>query len=489
MIKVLMVTTELLPYAKTGGLADMVTALSAELGKKDLDIRIIIPRYYSIDREALKKHPYPLGIPFPNGEEWAGLFESVLPGTDIPVYFIDHEEAFGRDGIYSHAGEEGFKDNAKRFAVFNRAVFQVCRAIDWFPDVFHCHDWASSLVPYLLKREEQYREFSSSVSVLTIHNLGYQGIFSLDDVSYIQNERDLHSVSTLEFSGALNFLKAGIMSADIITTVSPTYAEEIKTPYYGYGLDGLLRYRQEDLAGILNGADYNHWNPETDPYLAPDNFSASKTAAKARVKKRLQKEIGLPLDSKVPVVGMVTRLAEQKGIRELTAPGEGSLFSILRDLKVQFAVLGSGEKWCEKELSHLSSIFPNLSVWIGYNEKLAHLIEGGSDFFLMPSRYEPCGLNQIYSLRYGAIPIVRHTGGLADTVENYNQETGDGTGFMFNDLNPGVLYNVLGWAVSTWYDRRGDITRLRKKGMIQDFSWKKSADKYMDLYKKNFLKK
>ena len=486
MIKILMVTSELLPFAKTGGLADMVTALSAELGKGEADIRIIMPRYYSIDRDQLKKHPYPLGIPMPYGEEWTGLYETILPGTDIPVYLVDHEGAFGRDGVYSHNGEEGFKDNANRFAIFNKAVFQVCRAVSWIPDIFHCHDWASSLVPYFLKREEQYREFSVSSSMLTIHNLGYQGVFALDDVSYIQNERDLHSVSTLEFSGALNFLKAGIMSSDLITTVSPTYAEEIKTQSFGYGLDGILRYRQEDLHGILNGVDYNLWNPEIDKYLAPDNYSAQKSAAKAKVKKKLQKEMGLPSDSKVPLVGIVTRLAQQKGIWELAAPGEGSLFSILKDMNVQFAVLGSGENWCENELSHLASVFPNFKVWIGYNDRLAHLIEGGSDFFLMPSRYEPCGLNQLYSLKYGTIPIVRNTGGLADTVENYNQETGEGTGFMFDDLNPGVLYNVLGWAVSTWYDRRKDITKLRKRGMLKDFSWKKSSEKYMELYKKIF---
>ena len=484
MIKLLMVTTELLPYAKTGGLADMVTALSAETGRGDTDIRIIMPRYYSIDRSELKKHPYPLGVPLPYGEEWIGLYETVLPGTDIPVYFVDHEEAFGRDGIYGHTGDEGFKDNAKRFSLFNKAVFQVCRALNWIPDIFHCHDWSSSLVPYFLKREEQYREFSSSSSILTIHNLGYQGVFSLDDVSFIQNERDLHSVSTLEYSGALNFLKAGIMSSDLITTVSPTYAEEIKTQFYGYGLDGILRYRQDDLYGILNGVDYEHWNPETDRYLAPDNYTAVKTADKAKVKKKLQKEMGLDTDSKVPLVGMVTRLAEQKGISELFSPGTGSLFSILRDFNIQVVILGSGEKWCEDELSRLSSVFPNLGIWIGYNDRLAHLIEGGSDFFLMPSRYEPCGLNQMYSLKYGAVPIVRNTGGLADTVENYNQKTGEGTGFVFNDLNPGVLYNVLGWAVSTWYDRRKDITKLRKQGMKKDFSWKKSVEKYMELYKK-----
>jgi starch synthase len=486
MLKLMMVTTELLPYAKTGGLADMVTALSRALGKENVDIRIIMPRYYNIDREILKKHPYPLGVPVPYGygEEWIGLFEGVLPGTDIPVYFIDHEEAFGRDGVYSHPGEEGFKDNAKRFSLFNKAVFQVCRALEWIPDVFHCHDWSSSLVPYFLKKEEQYREFSSSSSMLTIHNLGYQGVFSLDDVMYIQHERDLHSVSTLEYSGALNFLKAGIMSADLITTVSPTYAEEIKTHRYGYGLDGILRYRQNDFSGILNGVDYDHWDPENDPYLKPDNYTASKTASKAKVKKRLQKEMGLNTDSTVPVIGMVTRLAEQKGISELFAPGTGSISSILSDFNVQVVILGSGEKWCEDEISRLASAFPNLSVWIGYNDRLAHLIEGGSDFFLMPSRYEPCGLNQLYSLKYGSIPIVRHTGGLADTVENYNQNTGEGTGFVFNDLNPHVLYNVAGWAVSTWYDRRKDITKLRKRGMAADFSWKKSSDKYLELYKK-----
>ena len=491
MIKVLMVTSELLPYAKTGGLADMVTALSKSLeklknasGERALDIRIILPRYYNIGRENLVKHPYPLGIPCPYGEEWAGLYETLLPGTDIPVYFVDHEGLYGRDGVYSHSGGEGFADNAKRFALFNRAVFQVCRALDWIPDIFHCHDWASSLVPYFLKKEEKYRDFSGSTSLLTIHNIGYQGIFSLEDTFYIQPERDLHSVSTLEFNGALNFLKTGIMSADLINTVSPTYAEEIKTPFYGHGLDGILRYRQEDLSGILNGADYEHWNPETDPYLMPDNYSSDRTANKGKIKKRLQKEVGLETDSSIPLIGMVTRLVSQKGIWELFGQGYGSLFLMLRDFKVQFVILGSGDKWCEDEISRLSSVFPNLKVWIGYNEHLAHLIEGGSDFFLMPSRYEPCGLNQIYSLRYGSLPIVRHTGGLADTVTNYDQETGEGTGFVFNDLNPQVLYNVTGWAVSTWYDRKKDITRMKKRAMKIDFSWEKSSVKYTDIYKK-----
>lgn len=484
MLKVLMVTTEAAPYAKTGGLADMVSALSSELSGSGVDVRVVMPRYYRIDRQQLEKHPAPFYVPMPYGDEWSGVYIGQLPGSEVPVYFIDHEELFGRDGIYGYTPDRGFEDNSRRFSFFCRAVFSLCTMTDWVPDIFHCHDWGAALVPYLLKRDIKDPVFSSSSSILTVHNLGYQGIFPLSDTFLVRKNLSWQEARELEFDGALNFLKTGIMTADLLTTVSPTYAKEIQTPEYGHRLETLLRQRSGELYGILNGADYDHWDPSTDPYIKPDNFSVQKTSNKRKVKKRLLGEFGLPPDTGIPVVGMVTRLAPQKGIDELCAPGSGSLYEMCSSLKADFIIVGSGEKWCEQELGKLAERLPNLKVWIGYSEYLAHLVEAGSDFFLMPSRYEPCGLNQIYSLRYGTLPIVRNTGGLADTVENYNEETGGGTGFVFNDLTPQAIYGTVKWALETWYDRKDDITKMKRRAMKKDFSWTVSAGRYMELYRK-----
>ena len=482
MKKILMITSEVLPFAKTGGLADAVSELSIQLKKMGHDVRILMPRYYHIDRKSLKKHDEALGIWLGKGEEWTAVYEGSLPAEDVPVYFLEHERFFGRDGVYGHRPDEGFTDNAARFALLSRGGFQLSRMLHWIPDILHCHDWPSAPACYLLKKEEQNRGFSNTKSVLTIHNLGYQGIFPLDDVVYLQPETDMLNISTLEFSGALNFLKSGIITADRITTVSPTYAEEIKKAEFGYGMDGLLNYRSSDLYGILNGVDYSSWNPETDPHIQPDNFGISELKVKQKVKKKLQAEFGLSKNNSVPLIGMVTRLVDQKGIRELCQPGYGSLFSICRDLDLQFAVLGTGDQWCERELNELSARLPNLSVKIGYDNRLAHLIEAGSDFFLMPSRYEPCGLNQMYSLAYGTLPIVRATGGLADTVKNYNQKNGDGTGFTFHDLTPSVIYDVVRWVVETWYKRQNHILRMRVAAMNEKFTWEKSAAEYLRVY-------
>ena len=440
-----MVSSEAVPFAKTGGLADVVSALSEKMREMGHDVRIVMPRYYHIDRSGLKKLDDALGVKLGWGEEWTAVYEGRLPGSEVPVYFIEHERFFGRDGIYGHRADEGFKDNAARYALLSRGAFQLCRMLHWTPDILHCHDWPSAPACYLLKKEEQYRGFENTKSVLTIHNIGYQGIFSLEDAVYLQPETDMLNLSTLEFSGALNFLKSGIITADKITTVSPTYAEEIKRPEFGFNMDGLLNYRERDLSGILNGVDYGDWHPEEDRYIAPDNYSVNDIRPKAVVKKRLQKMMGLEVKQKIPLVGIVTRLVEQKGIREMFEPGSGAIYSVCRDMNVQFAILGSGDTWCENELRVLSEKLPNLSVYIGYDNELAHIIEAGSDFFLMPSRYEPCGLNQIYSLAYGTLPIVRRTGGLADTVENYNAEKGSGTGFVFDDLRPDVIYSVMKW--------------------------------------------
>jgi starch synthase len=279
----------------------------------------------------------------------------------------------------------------------------------------------------------------------------------------------------------MNLLKAGIRSADKLNTVSPNYARETRTQAQGFRLDGILRERGGDYSGILNGIDTRLWNPQKDPYL-PAPYGPGNMAGKAKAKEALQKEFGLPLDARVPLIGMITRLTEQKGVGELFGPAYGSAWSICRDMELQLVLLGTGDAWCENETRSLASRLSNFKVRIGYSEELSHLIEGGSDFFLMPSRYEPCGLNQLYSLAYGTPPIVRNTGGLADTVENFDQKTGAGTGFMFDDLTPSAIYDTVGWAVWAYYNRREQVEAMRIAGMKKNFSWEKSAKKYQELY-------
>ena len=485
-----MVSSEAVPWAKTGGLADMVSALSINLAKQGHDIRIVIPRYYSIDRSALKLMPGAMGTPMGGGiEEWSAVYTADMPGTgkknSVKVYFIDHEIFFGRDGIYGSQTETDFIDNPRRFSFFCRAAFQLCRKIKWYPDVLHAHDWPCAIAPVYLKFAEKTRgsggEFKNTVSVLTIHNLGYQGIYNKENFNYFGLGWDVFYYAGFEDFGMLNMLKAGLYSADKVNTVSPNYAEETKKQAHGFRLDGVLRYRSADYCGILNGIDNNVWNPAKDKYI-PENFSAKNMGGKAKAKEELQKAFSLPKDVSVPVIGMVTRLTDQKGVGELFGPTYGSAWAICRDMQLQMVLLGSGESWCEHEISSLSSRLSNFKAKIGYNEETSHLIEAGADFFLMPSRYEPCGLNQMYSLVYGTLPIVRRTGGLVDTVENFNEATGTGTGFMFDELNPSSIYNTVGWAVWAWYNRRNDIEKMRLRGMSQNFSWERSAQLYIKMY-------
>jgi starch synthase len=493
-MKILMVSSEAVPFAKTGGLADMVSALSLALAKLGHEVKIVLPRYYSIDRSKLTLLPGAMGVPVGGGEEWSAVYTGVLPGSSdkssaknpVRVYFIDHEAFFGRDGIYGVPWEPDFLDNSRRFTFFCRAAFQLCRKIGWYPDVLHAHDWPAAMAPVYLKFAERVTGaapgFEQTVSILTIHNLGYQGMYGKDNFNYTGLGWDVFYRAGFEDWNMMNLLKAGLYSADRLNTVSPNYAEETKTQAHGFRLDGVLRYRSADYSGILNGIDSSVWNPAKDA-LIPQPYSVKDMAGKAAAKEALQKAFGLPQDGSVPVVGMVTRLTEQKGVGELFGPTYGSAWSICRDMNLQLTLLGSGEPWCENEIRNLSSRLSNFRARIGYSEELSHLIEAGADFFLMPSRYEPCGLNQMYSLAYGTLPIVRNTGGLADTVENYNEEAGTGTGFMFDDLTPQAIYNTVGWAVSTWYDRRKHIDAMRLRAMKQDFSWEKSANKYIELYK------
>jgi starch synthase len=484
-MKILMVSSEAVPFAKTGGLADAVSALSLALAKLGHKVRLVIPRYYHINRDELSPLEGPLGVPVGGYEEWSAVYTAPLPGSPaknpVTVYFIDHEAFFGRDGIYGTPSEPDFLDNPRRFAFFCRAVFQLCRKTGWKPDIFHAHDWPAALAPVFLKYGERQGDFAGSASVLTIHNLGYQGIYSRDNFSYTGLGWDVFYNTGFDDWNMMNLLKAGLYAADKLNTVSPNYAQETKTQAQGFRLDGVLRYRSADYRGILNGIDTELWNPEKDQYL-PAPYGLEDLGGKWKAKEALQKEFNLPQTPGVPLVGMVSRLTGQKGVGELFGPSYGSAWSICRDMNLQMVLLGTGEAWCEHELRSLSSRLSNFKVRIGYGEDLSHLIEGGSDFFLMPSRYEPCGLNQMYSLAYGTPPIVRATGGLSDTVENFNQDTGQGTGFMFEDLTPSAIYNTVGWAVWAYYNRRPQVEAMRLAGMKQDFSWKKSAHKYVEMY-------
>lgn len=312
--------------------------------------------------------------------------------------------------------------------------------------------------------------------------MGYQGVYGKEKFTDLGIDWGLYYGAGFERNGAINFMQAGISCADMVTTVSPTYANEIQTAEGGFGLDGLLRVRSDVVKGIVNGVDTSIWNPKIDDSL-PASFSVENMKGKSICKKELQEYFGLPVRPDVPVIGLISRLVSQKGIAEVFAPNYGSLFNICSTMDIQFVLLGSGERWCENEINELQSKLPNFRAKIGYNEKLSHLIEAGCDFFLMPSQYEPCGLNQMYSELYGTLPIVRRTGGLADTVQNYNQETGEGTGFMFDSLTPGAIYDTVGWAVWAYYNKKDHIKKMQKSAMSQDFTWEASCKKYVEVYK------
>lgn len=481
-MKILMVTAETVPFAKTGGLADMVSALAIQLTKMGHDVKIVMPRYYKIDRSKLTLLEGPMAIAAGQSETWSAVYTTTMPGCDkLSVYFIDHEQCFGRDGIYGVPSETDFHDNPYRFAVLNHGAFQLCRKLNWYPDVIHCHDWSACLAPAILKHVCRYCGFEKTASVLTIHNQGYQGQYSKESFTSLGIDWGLYYGAGFEHNGGINFLQAGVTTADMITTVSPTYAKEIQTPEGGFGMDGLLRVRSEVVRGILNGADLKEWSPEVDKKI-PAKYSAKDMKGKAVCKEELQKKMGLEINPDIPVIGIVTRLADQKGIAEIFAPSYGSIYQICNDMKVQVVVLGSGEAWCENEIRNLQSKLPNFRAYIGYDDALSHLIEAGSDFFLMPSKYEPCGLNQIYSMLYGTLPIVRKTGGLADTVDNYNQETGEGTGFVFEHLTPRAIYDTVGWAVWTYYNKKDHIKKMQQTGMKKTFGWDEAAKKYIEIY-------
>lgn len=484
-MKILMVSTEVAPFAKTGGLADAVAALSIELERKDNEVCIVVPRYYSINRDNLEKVISNLPVQTYSEEIFVDVYKTQLDNSNVTVYFLDYEKLYGREGIYGNQFGE-FKDNPLRFSVLSHAVFSICEYLNWTPEIIHANDWSTALVPVLLKLCKRTGRFRNTASVFTIHNLGYQGKYPLIAYRLLGIDESLLIPSGFKQYEQINHMLAAITSSDLITTVSPSYAKEILDEENGFGLSGMLYYRQHDLTGILNGVDYLVWNPDTDSYL-PARFNSSDLKGKEICKSELQKTFNLPVSPEKPIVSFIARFAKQKGINEMFQPFYGCMYKMCTQIDAQFVVIGSGEAWCEKELEILQSILPNLRYYKGYSESVAHLVEAGSDFFLMPSEYEPCGLNQMYSQIYGTVPIVHHCGGLKDSVDVLGVSENP-TGFAFYDLYPDAILNTVRMAVSVYRTNRELYKKLQSNGMKKDFSWSLSAQSYETVYKQALKK-
>ena len=480
-MKIAMISSECVPFAKTGGLADVVGALPLALKKLGHEVLVIMPLYSAIPREKFQLRPClaPFGVHMGNCQEWCAVHQSDVAG--FTTYFIEFQKYFDRYGYYHDAQLNDYADNAQRFGFLCLAALQLCQALGFAPDIVHAHDWqAAPAMAYLKDWYFNDPILGGAAGVLTIHNLSYQGVYPADSLEYLGIGREHFHPDKYESYGRLNFLKAGITSADMVSTVSPNYARETKTSELGCGLAPYLNNRGEAYWGILNGVDYAQWTPASDKYL-PAFFGPEDMSGKSRCKQALQERFQLDQNPNVPLIGVVSRFAAQKGLDQLAQVIEG----IVGDMQVQFVVLGSGEKPLEAFYGDLPRRYPGrIGSWIGYDEGLSHLIEAGSDFFAMPSLFEPCGLNQLYSLKYATLPIVRATGGLDDTVQQYEEVSGKGTGFKYWDAQPSALYFTVGWAVSTWYDRPQHYQKMQQAAMAQDFSWQRSALTYVELYRR-----
>jgi starch synthase len=466
MSRILMVTSEASPFAKTGGLGDVLGALPAALARRGEEVAVVLPRYRSAHIPASERIWYELPVFLGPHRFVSAIDQRIYHG--VRYLFVDCPPLFDRNGIYSESGAD-YTDNHIRFGLLTRAAIEISRYI-FRADVFHAHDWTAGLLPLFLRGLSNDPTFYGAKSVMSIHNLGYQGDFPPDVLGDLGLDRTVFHTEGLEFYGRANFLKAGIVWADAVTTVSPTYAREIQTPEFGFGLDGLLRSRAYKLTGILNGVDYAEWDPREDPHL-PARYSAEDLSGKRECKLALLSELGLPVNPDRPLIGIVSRFVHQKGFDLL-----GELAPLLADQDVAFAVLGSGETNVEDMFRFFGQVRPDkFGVRIGYDNALAHRIEAAADMFLMPSRYEPSGLSQMYSLRYGTVPIVRATGGLEDTVD-------DETGFRYRGYAPSALLAAIREAVEAFKDQESWHLRMRR-GMAKDFSWDVSAARYQDLYR------
>lgn len=475
-MKILFCASECVPFCKTGGLADVVGALAPVLAKEGHDVRVMLPLYSAIPDEYASKmrHVCEFQVDLGWRNQYCGIEALEMDG--VTWYFIDNKYYFDRGYIYGLGGDE-----YERYGFFDRAVLNTLPHIDFKPDVIHCHDWQTGFVPALLKIQYAHLDFYKDIKIVfTIHNLQYQGIFDRKAVQDVLGLGDsLFTDDKLECYGCANFMKAGLVYTDEITTVSPSYAEEITNSYYGERMEGLLRARRDQLAGILNGIDIVTYNPAGDTFTAA-KYSADDMSGKALCKSALQKEVGLPVRPDVPVIGMVGRLSNQKGLDLLDC-----VISQLMDMDVQLVVLGMGDARYVNLFSWAEHQYPQkLAARFAMDNKLAHMIYAGADMFLMPSQFEPCGLSQMMSLRYGTVPVVRETGGLRDTVLSYNEYTGEGNGFTFFNYNAHDMLSTIQRAVYYYFDHQDVWQELMRRGMNGDYSWDKSAQEYVKLYKK-----
>ena len=483
-MRILIAASEAVPYAKTGGLADITGSLLNEYKKRKQNVCLFLPLYRTIKQKFPNLTETHITIDVPVG---SSVIKGRLYRYEKAVYFIECDEFFNRDELYgSPAGD--YTDNAARFTFFSRGILETSKAIQFKPDIIHCNDWQTGLVPlYLRTLYKGDSFFTNTATLLTIHNIGYQGLFPASDLFVTNVGWDLYNPDGIEFYGKINFLKAGILSADILNTVSETYSQEILQPEYGFGLDGVLKTRAADLYGVMNGIDYSEWDPGTDSSI-PAHYHTRNLSGKEICKKEIMKKF-FPKSkvsdaAKTPVLGMVGRLTEQKGM--------DAIMRALPDLSryaLKFIILGKGEDFFQRSLSELANTYRKMfAVHTAFDEQAAHRVYAGCDFFIMPSRYEPCGLGQLIAMRYGCIPIARKTGGLADTIVDYDPLSVKGTGFLFVDYSPYALLDSIKRALCL-YTEKDKMQTIIRNGMNMRFTWKRSAENYLKLYTKGHEKK
>ena len=481
-MKIAFVASEAVPYSKTGGLADVAGVLPAALQKLGCKVKLFIPKYSSIDESKYGlRYCWNIGemqIRVGSAVRSVHIHTSTLPGSEVEVYFVDCPYYFFRGQIYTDDPDED-----ERFILFSKAVLQTLLKTKWIPDVIHCNDWQTGLIPLYIKNNfKEEGVFNKTSTLFTIHNVAYQGRFSRSAVYSAGIQKNLfYAGGPVEYFGDVSFMKAAISFSDIINTVSKTYAEEILTPEFGSGMEGILGDRKTDLFGILNGVDYEQWDPENDS-LIPYSYSLNDFSGKLKNKEFLCEHFNLACTGDTPLIGIVSRMASQKGF-DLFA----EVADQLMELNAQWIVLGSGDEKYENLFRYLAAFYPDrLSAYIGFNTELSHLIEAGADIFLMPSHYEPCGLNQIYSLKYGTVPVVRKTGGLADTVRDWGESAtsgnDDGNGFTFTEYSGSSMLEAINRAVST-FGNKPVWRKLQQNGMKAVFSWDRAANEYLNLYK------
>jgi starch synthase len=491
LLNILFVSSEVDPFAKTGGLADVSGALPQTIRALDHEIRVIMPRYGSINERKSRLHQMirlnDIAIPVGSKTYHATVKSSFIQNNQVKVqvYFIDNADLFGRTGLYVHPEtKKDYHDNDERFIFFDKAVLELLKRLGWQPDIIHCNDWQTGLIPAYLKTVYKNDPFYAETrTVYTVHNMAYQGVFPKSSFAKTGLPPALLSEEGIEAFGNLNLMKSGLVFADAITTVSEKYAEEIRSSEeYGCGLQEIVKRRKGDVSGIVNGIDYNVWDPSVDSMIT-HRYDARSLDLKVENKKALLREMRLPFEERTPLLGIISRLADQKGFDLI-----GEVLDDIMALGVQLVVLGTGEKRYHELFEKAHRKHPTqVAVALTFNNELAHRIEAGSDMFLMPSRYEPCGLNQLYSLRYGTVPIVRATGGLEDTIDDYSPSTGEGTGFKFKKYDSHEMLHTIRRAVHAFADAPA-WRKLMRNGMAKDFSWETSARKYIQLYR-NLVKK